>query len=52
MKNIKSKRKLIYSITIDPALHEKAVNLDYNFSRFVSDAIEQKIKFIEKQNKK
>jgi len=54
MKNTKKikKRMLVFSITIDPDLVKKALKYDSNFSRFTRDAIEMKIKYIEKKNKK
>ena len=55
MKNMvknKKKRMLIFSITIDPDLVAKALQYDSNFSRFTRDAIEEKIKYIEKKIKK
>jgi post-segregation antitoxin (ccd killing protein) len=48
----KKKRKIIFSITIDPDVVAKAMKYDSNFSRFTRDAIEQKIKFIESKIKK
>lgn len=48
----KKERMLIYSLTAPASLVARALKYDPNFSRFTRDAIEQKIKFIEKQNKK
>lgn len=48
-----SKRKQIYSITIDPDLVEKALKVadEMNFSQFVRKAIENYIKALENQKK-
>jgi len=52
MKKLKKDRMIIQSITIPVNLVAKALQYDSNFSRFTRDAIEEKIKFIEKKIKK
>ena len=48
----KKERMIIQSMTIPVDLVAKVLSHDQNFSRFVRDAIDMKIKYIEKKTKK